>query len=42
MLLGLLRDGKLTSASKTNPLIEEANEIRKMLGSSLLTLKGKK
>jgi len=40
--LGLLQDGKLTSASKTNPLIKEANEIGKMLGSSLLTLKGKK
>ena len=40
--LCLLRDGKLASASKINPLIKEAEEIGKMIGSSLLTLKGKK
>ncbi|HDH45063.1 MAG TPA: four helix bundle protein [Thermococcus sp.] len=40
--LGLLRDGKLASASKINPLIKETDEIGKMIGSSLLTLKGRK
>ncbi len=40
--LGLLRDGKLASVSKINPLMKEAEEIGKMIGSSLLTLKGKK
>lgn len=40
--LYLLRDGKLIEESKLKSLIEEATEISKMLGSSLLTLKGKK
>ena len=40
--LGLLRDGKLVSTSKINPLIKETDEIGKMIGSSLLTLKGRK
>ena len=40
--LCLLRDAKLIEKDKTEPLIKEAVEISKMLGSSLLTLKGKK
>lgn len=40
--LYLLRDAKLVEAEKLKPLITEATEISKMLGSSLLTLKGKK
>jgi len=40
--LYLLRDGKLVDENKLKPLIEEATEISKMVGSSLLTLKGKK
>jgi len=40
--LCLLRDGKLLGAQELKPAIEEATEISKMLGASLLTLKGKK
>ena len=40
--LSLLQDGKLASVSKISPLIKEAEEIGKMIASSLLTLKGKK
>jgi len=40
--LCLLRDGKLVKAEELRPLIEEATEISKMIGSSLLTLKEKK
>jgi four helix bundle protein len=40
--LYLLRDGNLVEASKVEKLIKEAEEIANMLGSSLLTLKGKK
>jgi len=40
--LGLLRDGKLIEKAKLEPLIKEASEISKMIGSSLLTLRGKK
>jgi len=39
--LYLLRDSKLIKKEKTEPLIDEATEISKMVGSSLLTLKGK-
>ena len=40
--LYLLRDSKLVDERKLESLIEEATEISKMIGSSLLTLKGKK
>ena len=40
--LTLLRDGKLISITDVQQLIKEATEISNMLGSSLLTLKGKK
>jgi len=39
--LCLLRDAKLINKSKTKPLIDEVTEIANMLGSSILTLKGK-
>lgn len=40
--LYLLRDGGLVEVNKIKPLLDEATEISKMIGSSLLTLKGKK
>jgi len=40
--LCLLRDGKLIKKEKLKPLVEEATQIGKMIGSSLLTLRGKK
>jgi len=40
--LCLLRDGKLAERERIKPLLSEAIEISKMIGSSLLTLKGKK
>ena len=40
--LGLLRDAAQTDKDKTNQLLMEVEEISKMLGSSLLTLKNKK
>lgn len=39
--LGLLRDAKKTDSS-IEELIKEANELSKILGSSILTLKGKR
>lgn len=40
--LSLLNDGKLVDSEKLDPLLQEAEEIAKMLASSLLTLKGKR
>jgi len=40
--LCLLRDGRLVEEEKLKSLIRETTEISKMIGSSLLTLKGKK
>ena len=40
--LGLLRDATQADKNKTNQLLVEVEEISKMLGSSLLTLKNKK
>lgn len=40
--LCLLRDGKLVEEKKLKPLIDEVVEVSKMVGSSLLTLKGKR
>ena len=40
--LYLLKDSKLIDAKKLQPLLKEATELGKMIGSSLLTLKGKK
>jgi four helix bundle protein len=40
--LCLLRDSKLSKDSLINPLLKEAEEIAKMIGSSLLTMKKKK
>ena len=40
--LCLLRDGNLADEKKVNQILEEAKQISNMLGSSLLTLKGKK
>jgi four helix bundle protein len=40
--LCLLRDSKLIEKEKIESLLGEATEISKMIGSSLLTLKGKK
>ena len=40
--LGLLRDATDADKSKINQLLDEVEEISKMLGSSLLTLKNKK
>jgi len=40
--LGLLRDATKVDKDKTNQLLIEVEEISKMLGSSLLTLKKKK
>ena len=40
--LCLLRDGTEIDKIKINKLLKEAEEISNMLGSSLLTLKGKK
>ena len=40
--LCLLRDSKLVERDKIDKLITESNEISNMLGSSVLTLKGKK
>ena len=37
--LGLLRDSKKGDEETINPLIQDVNEIAKILGSSLLTLK---
>jgi len=40
--LGLLRDATNTDKDKVNNLLAEVDEISRMLGSSLLTLKNKK
>ncbi|MBU2595561.1 four helix bundle protein [Patescibacteria group bacterium] len=40
--LCLLRDSDLVEREKIQPLLDEATEIANMLGSSILTLKGKK
>jgi len=40
--LGLLRDATDADKNKINQLLNEVEEISKMLGSSLLTLKNKK
>lgn len=40
--LYLLKDSKLITPSKIEPLIKETGEIGKMIASSLLTLKGRK
>jgi four helix bundle protein len=40
--LYLLREGKLVERARVDFIIKEAEEIANMLGSSLLTLKGKK
>ena len=40
--LGLLRDAKKISSPKLDYLLGETEEIAKILGSSILTLKGKK
>ena len=40
--LGLLRDSKKADKEKTNKLLKETDEIANILGSSVLTLKGKK
>ena len=40
--LGLIRDATQADKNKTNQLLVEVEEISKMLGSSLLTLKNKK
>ena len=40
--LCLLRDGNLTSKDEVGKILKEAEEISNMLGSSLLTLKGKR
>lgn len=39
--LCLLRDSDLVKKEKIEPLLDEATEIANMLGSSILTLKGK-
>ena len=39
--LGLLRDSKKGDEETINPLIQDVNEIAKILGSSILTLKNK-
>lgn len=40
--LCLLRDSKLTDREKTEQILKETNEISNMIGSSLLTMKGRK
>ncbi|MEW6407438.1 MAG: four helix bundle protein [Patescibacteria group bacterium] len=40
--LYLLKDAKLVNMQKLKPLLDESAEISKMIGSALLTLKGKK
>ncbi|NMB48774.1 four helix bundle protein [Candidatus Kuenenbacteria bacterium] len=40
--LGLLRDATETDKSKVNVLLKEVDEIAKMLGASIITLKNKK
>ena len=40
--LGLLRDSKKANYERTNKLLKETIELANILGSSVLTLKGKK
>lgn len=40
--LSLLKDSNLIKETLINPLLKEAEEIAKMIGSSLLTMKGKR
>ncbi len=40
--LSLLKDSKLIQKKEAEPLLDECQQITKMLASSLLTLKGKK
>lgn len=40
--LALLRDSKKADSEKVNKLLEEANILANILGSSILTLRGKK
>jgi four helix bundle protein len=40
--LGLLRDSKKADPKKINELLKETTELANILGSSILTLKGKK
>jgi len=40
--LGLLRDSRKVNENETNKLFKETTEIANILGSSVLTLKGKK
>ncbi len=40
--LGLLRDSGKANKEKTNSLLQETAELANILGSSILTLKGKK
>ena len=40
--LALLRDATETEEDKVNPLLREVEELSRILGASLLTLKGKK
>ncbi len=40
--LNLLKDSKKVTTEKINPLLEETEEISKLLGSSILSLKGKR
>ena len=40
--LYVLKDSSLVEKDKIEPLIEEVNQISNMLGSSVLTMKGKK
>lgn len=40
--LGLLRDSKKVSKELVNPMLVETKELANILGSSILTLKGKK
>ena len=40
--LGLLRDSKKANKEATNHLLQEARELSNILGSSILSLKGKK
>lgn len=40
--LGLLRDSKKGDGERTNALLQEATELANILGSSIITLKGKR
>ncbi len=40
--LGLLRDSRMADNEKANKLLQETNEISNIIGSSILTLKGKR